>query len=144
MADAVVLERPRLGRLHLRVREPLDAAVGSLLLAAIRDGLAGGATEVVLDLRAVVDHDPAGHGALQAAQALIAAAGARSAHLVARPRLRGLVLRVCHELQDPGARPVACEAMADAWLAHADPRAAIDLSFAQAEQLLARVREGPA
>lgn len=144
MADAVVLERPRLGRLHLRVRGPLDAAVGALLLTAVRDGLVGGAAEVVLDLRGVVDHDLAGQTALQSAQALIAAAGARSAHIVARPRIRGLVLRVCHGLQDPGARPVACEAMADAWLAGADPRPFADVSFAQAEQLLARVREGQA
>lgn len=141
MADPVVLERPRLGRLYVRLRGPLDAATGALLCAALREALAvtGDVTEVVLDLRAV-DDVTAGHAALLAAQGLIARAGLRSAHIVARPRVRGLVMRVCHELDDPGARPVPSEAMAEAWLARHDALGFADASFAQAERLLAGLR----
>lgn len=138
----VQLEQPRLHRLNVRMRGALDASGGEALFTSLRDALAvvGEITEVLLDLRWISDTDADGHAALLKCQALIANCERRSAHLVMHPRTRALVLRVCHELQDDGARPVSSEIMAEAWLSRPDLVGFADVSFTAAEHLLASVR----
>lgn len=138
--DPVQLERTGPSRLVVRVRGVLDGSTGAHLFAALREALTAEIREVVLDLRWVSDDDDAGHAALLKTQALIANSERRSAHIVIRPRTRSLVMRVCQELQDDGARPVPSETMADAWLSSPDQLGFAEASFAQAEQLFVRVR----
>lgn len=142
MPLVVQMEQPRLHRLNVRMRGVLDASGGEALFSGLRDALAvvGEVTEVLLDLRWISDTDPDGHAALLKCQALIANCERRSAHLVMHPRTRALVLRICHELQDDGARPVSSEIMAEAWLSRPDLLGFADVSFTAAEHLLASVR----
>ncbi|MCA9714918.1 MAG: hypothetical protein H6713_01280 [Myxococcales bacterium] len=146
MADSQVeLEAPEAGLVRVRVSGFLNGSLAARLLERLRDAPQdddeGERLGLVIDLRELRDFDDVGYERLVAAQRELKSSERRTAYLISRPRIRGMVFKVIHITQDERTRPVTNLAMARAWLTRQDERSYAETSLDRAKTLLERIRQ---
>lgn len=137
--DPITIDRAP-ERVSIAVRGHLDARLAAAFRERLAAALQGPPVDLLVDLRALTDYDEAGADALLRAHESLADRARRSAYLVERPRIRGLVFKLIHGTQDERTRPVATLEMADAWFRAPTEHSFAEASLDRARTLLDRFR----